>query len=90
MNKDDFFDLLDGAKEHFSKWDYEPKGLRIDYDRDPFNPKWKVWIVGPGSIDPSLVMATDTWPIKGNFKSEDRAVAALAKYNRWFNEWKGE
>lgn len=87
MNKAEFFKLLDGAKEQFSRKNYVPKGIRIDYKNDPFNPYWSMWIVGPGSIDPNLVLASDIWPIKGKYKSAKRVHVDLVKYNRWFEEW---
>lgn len=90
MNKDDFFDVVDKAKEYFAKRNYAPEGIRLEHDRDPFNPSWKLWIVGPGSVDPSLVMATDTWPVKGKFTSKDRAEKTFTKYSRWFKEWKDD
>ena len=34
MNKEDFFDLLDGAKEQFAKKNYEPKGVRLEFCSD--------------------------------------------------------
>lgn len=90
MNKEDFFDLLDGAKEQFAKKNYEPKGVRLEFCSDYYDRHWKIWIVGPGSIDPTLVMATDTWPVKGKFTSKDRAEKTFTKYSRWFKEWKNE
>lgn len=87
MNKEDFFDLLDRAKERFAERNFAPKGLRLEYYNDYYDPHYKAWIVGPGSFDPSLVMATDIYSIKGKFKSRERADKALAKYNRWFAEW---
>lgn len=87
MNKEDFFDLLDGAVRQFEKGNFTPKGLRREYYNDYYDLHYKIWIVGPGSIDPHLVMATDIWPVKGKFKSKDRADKALAKYQRWFDEW---
>lgn len=90
MIKEDFFDLVDGATHQFSARKYEPKGVRLEHYNDPFGAYWKIWIVGPGSIDPHLVMATDIWPIKGKYTSEKRAQAAFLKYNRWFKEWQHE
>lgn len=90
MTKEDFFQLVDGAKEQFARKKYDPKGVRLEHYNDPFEPHWKIWIVGPGSIDPHLVMATDAWPIKGKYTSEKRAEAAFLKYNRWFKEWQDE
>lgn len=88
MNKEDFFDLLDGAVQQFKKRNFSPAGLRLEYhSSDHFDIHYKVWIVGPGSIDPTLVMASDVWPVKGKFKSKERADKAFAKYNRWFAEW---
>lgn len=87
MNKEDFFDLLDRAKDLFAKKNYAPAGLRLEYYNDYYDLHYKIWVVGPGSIDPSLVMATDIYPIKGKIKSKERAEKALAKYKRWFDEW---
>ena len=87
MNKDDFFDQLDAAKEKFAKKNYAPAGMRLEYDNDPFTPNWKIWIVGPGSIDPALVMAGDIYHIPGKFTVKERAEKAFAKYQRWFSEW---
>lgn len=87
MTKEDFFDLLDRAKDLFAKKNYAPAGPRLEYYNDFYDLHYKVWIVGPGSIDHSLVMATDIYPVKGKFKSKERADKAFAKYKRWFDEW---
>lgn len=87
MTKEDFFDLLERAKDLFAKKNYTPAGPRLEYYNDPFDPHYKVWVVGPGSIDPGLVMATDIYPVKGKFKVRGRAYKAFAKYKRWFSEW---
>lgn len=87
MNKDDFFDLVDRAKAHFARRDYSPKGIRLEFYSDPYDRNWKLWIVGPGSLDEGLVMAIDCYPIKGRFVSEERARKAHAKYKKWFAEW---
>lgn len=87
MTKDDFFDVLDKSVEYFARRNWKPQGLRLNYSNDPFDINWKIWVVGPSSIDATLVMALDIYPVKGKFKSEDRANAAFAKYKRWFDEW---
>lgn len=88
MNKEDFFDLLDSAEALFAKKNYSPAGPRLEYYNDYYDPHYKVWIVGPGSIDPCLVMATDIYPVKGKFKTKESADKTLSKYKRWFAEWK--
>lgn len=90
VTKDDLFDLIDAAKEKFAQRSYSPEGIRMEHDNDPFTPSWKIWIVGPGSVDLGLVMAGDIYHIPGKFKSKGRADKAFAKYVRWFAEWKNE
>lgn len=89
MTKDDFFDLCDRAAKDFSKRNWKPVGVRLDYDRCPFYPKWKVWIVGPGSLDEALVLAMDIWYVS-KYNSEEKATKELIKFRRWFAEWENE
>lgn len=87
MTKDDFFDTVDKSVEYLARRNWKPHGLRLQYSNDPFEKNWRIWIVGPSSIDPTLVMAMDIYPVKGKFKAEGRAQAAFDKYMRWFEEW---
>ncbi|ARB11520.1 hypothetical protein CB7_46 [Pectobacterium phage vB_PatM_CB7] len=89
MNKEDFFDRLDGAVRQLAKRNMEPKGLRVNGNNDPFNPLWKIWIVGPGSVDETLVLAWDIWPV-ANYRSLEKAEKELTKFRRWFAEWEHE
>lgn len=82
MNKEDFFYHLGQTSQKF-----EPKGIRI-------SSKWeehKLFICGPASIDPTLVLGIDIWPVDRTvYKSESRALLQLNKLQRWFKEWEGE
>lgn len=89
MNKEDFFDRLEEAKEHFEKRGYSPKGLRVDKNSCPFNPRWGIWITGPGSLNPTLVSASDIMFVS-KYNSSAKANTELAKYQRWFKEWEND
>ncbi|QPI18110.1 hypothetical protein POP15_062 [Pectobacterium phage POP15] len=70
---------------------FEPKGIRLtqatNYGLD--KEEWRIWVVGPGSVDETLNAATDTLIIK-NYHSLDRAMKDLAKFRKWFAEWQNE
>lgn len=86
MTKDEFFDRCYQAQEYFSRRGWELAGIRISVQRDWIKPVWKLWIVGPPSLDESLVIAVDSWPI-ANYTGEEKARNALLKFRRWLADW---
>lgn len=84
MTKDEFFDRCDQASIEFA-----PAGLRLNkYTSDYYDIHYKLWIVGEHSLDPTLCMAVDCFPV-GKYYSQGKAQKEHNKYLRWFEEWRG-
>lgn len=86
MNKDDFFDKIERFPSFTNRG--EAKGVRMvkatnyGLDKQIYN----IWLVGSGSLDESLVIASDILIVK-RYTSEERATRDLVKFRKWFNDF---
>ena len=77
-------ELLNRVESFIDKHGFSPVAVRMKADTN-FGldvQTYSLWLVGPHSVDDSLVMGVDTYYLE-RFRSKERAIESRGKLNRF-------